>query len=293
MEFHQVRYFLAACDHMNFTRAAEACAVSQPALSVAIQKLEAELGGALFERTRGQLTLTELGRQMRTHLARIDETHQAARSAAAELVRSEMECIDLGVMCTIGPGLLGRALAAWHREMPSVEIVLHDVWGKRAGDLLLSGALDCVLFGRREPLPDRFETQELFTEAFELAIPRDHPLAAQSEITLRDMAAYPYLDRLRCEFRTTVFDFTAEHSIDVDIALRSEREDWIQHLVSQHMGVTMLPRNSITTQGLVTRGVADMPLRRAVDFVQVRGRTTRNVVAAFGDFLAGFDWSPD
>ena len=71
---------------MNFTRAAEACAVSQPSLTVAIQKLEDELGDKLFVRDPGQISLTPLGQAMRTHLARIDETRRAAHVAAAELV---------------------------------------------------------------------------------------------------------------------------------------------------------------------------------------------------------------
>jgi LysR family hydrogen peroxide-inducible transcriptional activator len=79
MQFHQVRYFLAACDTLNFTRASEACNVSQPALTVAIRKLEDSLGGRLFVRDRGHLELTELGRLMRVHLGRIEETRPCGR----------------------------------------------------------------------------------------------------------------------------------------------------------------------------------------------------------------------
>ncbi len=103
MEFHQVKYFLAVCNHMNFTRAAESCSVSQPALTVAIQKLEANLGGALFLREGRKLSLTCLGQAMQIHLSRIEETRHAAYGAAAEIVLGEMEHIELGIMCTIGP----------------------------------------------------------------------------------------------------------------------------------------------------------------------------------------------
>lgn len=90
---------------MNFTRAAESCAASQPALTVAVQKLEAELGRPLFRRDGRGISLTSLGQAMRTHLARIDETRQAAHGAAAEIVQGEMEHVELGIMCTIGPAL--------------------------------------------------------------------------------------------------------------------------------------------------------------------------------------------
>ena len=90
MEFHQVTYFLAACDTLNFTRAAEVCNVSQPALTVAIRKLEEELGGDLFLRGARALSLTDLGKVMRTHLGRLTETRDAARSAARDLLQAGM-----------------------------------------------------------------------------------------------------------------------------------------------------------------------------------------------------------
>jgi DNA-binding transcriptional LysR family regulator len=290
MEFHQVRYFLAACNHMNFTRAAESCAVSQPALTVAIQKLEATLGGPLFLRDGRQLSLTSLGRVMRTHLGRIEDTRQAAYGAAAELVMGEMEHIELGIMCTIGPGRLGPALGAWQSIMPNVELVLHDVWGKTARELLLTGALDCALIARQDSLPDRFVSVPLMTESFELAYGNGHPLSGDGPIELHELNGVAYLDRLRCEFRETIFAIAEEQKLEIDVILRSEREDWIQNLVAAGHGVTMLPRNSIVVDGLSTRQVNGIPTERTIDIVTVRGRPLRKNVQRFVDFLAGYDW---
>ena len=288
MEFRQIRYFLAVCDHMNFTRAAESCAVSQPALTVAIQKLEQELGGPLFLRDGRQISLTPLGRVMRTHLAKVDETRRAAHGAAEEVVQSEMEHVELGVMCTIGPTVLEPALAAWRQQNPGVELVIHDVWGARAQDLLLSGALDCALIARQAPLPDRFETQTLMSETFELACAADHPLAAAERISLQDIHGVRYLDRLRCEFRETVFDMAKERGLEPEVVIRSEREDWIQTLVASGQGITMLPRSSVIVDGIQTRPVDDLPVNRTIDVAVVRGRPLRNVVARFVAFLAEF-----
>jgi LysR family transcriptional regulator, hydrogen peroxide-inducible genes activator len=102
MNFYQVRYFLAVCDHMSFTRAAQGVGVSQPPLTKAIQRLEEELGGALFVRTSRQTSLTELGRVMRSHLAKIEETHDRARAAAQAALAGPAEQsveINVGVMC--------------------------------------------------------------------------------------------------------------------------------------------------------------------------------------------------
>ena len=80
MEMHQVRYFLAVCEALNFTRAAEACHVAQPSLTTAIKKLEAELGGELFRRERSRTHLTDLGKLMRPHLETIYAASEAAKA---------------------------------------------------------------------------------------------------------------------------------------------------------------------------------------------------------------------
>lgn len=289
MEFHQVRYFLAACRHMNFTRAAESCAVSQPALIVAIQKLEANLGGALFLRDGRKLSLTPLGRSMRTYLGRIEDTRQAAYGAAADLVMGEMEHIELGIMCTIGPRILGPALLEWQKTAPDVELVLHDVWGASAHELLLFGTLDCALIARQEPLPDRFNTHPLMIESFELAYGDGHPIAGDGPIAFQDLNGLQYLDRLRCEFCDTVFEQVAEQKLDIEVILRSERESWIQSLVAGGLGVTMLPRNSIVVEGISTRPVTGIPVERTIEIVTVRGRSLRKNVSRFVDFLTGFN----
>jgi DNA-binding transcriptional LysR family regulator len=86
MELHQVRYFLALCKEKNFTRAAKHCGVSQPSLSNAIRKLEQELGGQLFHRDRSNCLLSELGQEVRPHLAKLDQYACDARRQAAHFL---------------------------------------------------------------------------------------------------------------------------------------------------------------------------------------------------------------
>ena len=106
MEMHQIRYFLALSETLNFTRAAERCNVTQPTLTAAIRRLEEELGGPLFHRERNRSHLTELGRLMRPHFERIHTSTEAARSDAMDLTDLGKASLRLGVMCTIGPSRL-------------------------------------------------------------------------------------------------------------------------------------------------------------------------------------------
>ena len=139
---------------------------------------------------------------------------------------------------------------------------MHDVWGAWATELLLSGALDCALITRQAPLPDRFETRTLMMETFELAVGPEHPLAARDTVVLGDLNGLAYLDRLRCEFRETVFNLASERGLEIDVVMRSEREDWIQKLVASGHGVSMIPRNSVVVEGVSTRPVTDLPVER-------------------------------
>jgi LysR family transcriptional regulator, hydrogen peroxide-inducible genes activator len=103
MEMHQIRYFLAVCETLNFTRAAEQCNVTQPALTRAVQKLEEQLGGLLFRRERHLSHLTDLGRLMRPQLEQVWKQTEAAKTTARSFLKLEDAPLSLGVMCTIGP----------------------------------------------------------------------------------------------------------------------------------------------------------------------------------------------
>lgn len=290
MEFHQITYFLAACDMMNFTRAAEVCNVSQPSLTVAIRKLEQELGGALFVREARALSLTDLGRAMRTHLGRIAETRESARQAARQVVGHDTEMIDLGLMCTVSPALLSDAFAAWHRVASRVELVVHDVWGAKAQELLLAGSLDAALIAHTEALPQRFDAQPLFSEPMVLAMSGSHPLAARRSLTLRDLDGAAYLDRLRCEFRTLFLDDIDKNDLNLDVVLKSEREDWIQHALCSGVGVAMVPQSMARATGLEMRPIEGMNISRSVSLVTVRDRPQSPAMQQLADALKGFDF---
>ena len=120
MEMHQVRYFLAVADTLNFTRAAEQCHVSQPALTRAIQQLEEELGGLLLRRERKLTHLTDFGRLIEPHLRQLFADAEAAKSTAKKFLSLQQAQIRLGVMCTIGPARFMGFLAALPHRQPGM-----------------------------------------------------------------------------------------------------------------------------------------------------------------------------
>src|SRR3712207_2550034 len=103
MDLHHIRYFLAVCETLNFTRAAERCNVTQPALSRAIQQLEDEIGGLLFRRERNLTHLTDLGALLKPRFQGIMDDVTKVREDARRFLTLEDANVTLGVMCTIGP----------------------------------------------------------------------------------------------------------------------------------------------------------------------------------------------
>src|ERR1700692_2595297 len=112
MEMHQVRYFLAAAEELNFSRAARRCDVSQPSLSRAIKSLEAELGGDLFRREGQSTHLSELGQMVRPHLEMVYSATADAKRVSRDLVELKRVPLKLGIMSTIAPDEIVDLIAA-------------------------------------------------------------------------------------------------------------------------------------------------------------------------------------
>jgi len=231
MQLNQVTYFLRLCDTLNFTRAAELCHVSQPSLSAGIKKLEDELGGALFVRQGRSIELTELGEAMRIHLSAIEQAKNAASLIASGITQSEAHRINLGFMCTLSPDRLMEAIATFSQDNSSSELLVHDVWASNALDLLTAESLDCIIMAHTSSLPEQFVQHTLSKEPMMLAMSASNPLSEQDQIGFEDLNNHAYVDRLRCEFREVFFKELGQRKLNVQVVMRSEREDLVRDSV--------------------------------------------------------------
>ena len=270
MEFNQIRYFLAVCDTLNFTRAAEACAVSQPALTVAVRKLEDELGGPLFDRGGGSVEMTRLGLEMRDHLSRIARTRDAAKAAAAAVLTETAQPLHIGIGYTVGPVIFERCVAGYAKHDPSARLVLHDVAMTKYPELLRTGAIDAALIGSHRPPPPDCDFLAFCEEPMVLAMSRDDPLAATNIVTMDQLAAAPYLDRLRCDFRTDIMSMAEANGYALNIVAQSKREDWLLRLVASGLGVTMMSQSMAAAAGVVTRPVEGIEFPRRIGLARLK-----------------------
>jgi DNA-binding transcriptional LysR family regulator len=231
-----LRYFLSVIDQGNFSKAAAACNVSQPTLSVGIAKLEREIGRALFHRTNKRVELTEAGAKLASHARRIE----------AEFAIAEREVQETTTQTTIRLGLLTSVPAAWIAAFLA-RLRSHDervelVEGRERELLerLGRGRIDVALsLVRRDQ--DRFAAEPLLREGYALAMPVSHPLSARDTIAAEELAEETMIVRRQCEvLADTSRHFTAR-GVRPFFAARITDDERALALVRAGLGITVMP----------------------------------------------------
>jgi LysR family transcriptional regulator, hydrogen peroxide-inducible genes activator len=282
MELHEIRYFLALSKMLNFTRAAEVCNVSQPALTRAIQNLEEKLGaGALVNRERANTHLTELGRIMVPYFEQILTGLDEARTTAQSYNQGTAIPLSIGLMCTIGPARMVDFFSLFHRRYPEAQLYLKDAPAAALEGLLETGDLDLAVFCKPEPLSDKFHLLPLYAERFVIAVAPGHPFARQEYVKFADLHQQRYLHRANCEYNETMDQIMAERGVEPLYPYESERDDWIQSMVLAGLGCSAIPEFAATVSGLVLVPLVEPEVSRTVQLVNVRGRAHTARVGAF------------
>ena len=275
MEMNQIRYFLAVCEHRNFTHAASASNVSQPSLTTAIKKLEGELGGELFVRDRAGCRLTALGKLMRPRLQKIyDETRQA-KAEAIRHMRLERVPLSVGVGETIGHSRISAAMERMRKRVPQAEIELIVASSSGLLAALRDGDLDVVVTSDKVS-EDLYRIDHLYEEDYRVVVSKSHPLSELKTISLSTLAETDMLDRLNCEMRDTLHGACADHGHELYAAYRSNRVDWLVDLARQGSGAVILPVTAIPSGiGLVSKPIDGLEISRTVWALRYRHQATR------------------
>jgi DNA-binding transcriptional LysR family regulator len=292
MEMHQIRYFLAVCNTLNFTRAAEQCNVTQPALTRAVQKLEEELGGLLFRRERKLTHMTDLGNLVRPQLEQILKQSEQARSTAQSFLQLRDAPLRLGVMCTIGPVRFVSFLSRFGADHPGVEVSLTESIPDELISMLMEGQLDIAITTAPEEPDERLDFRKLYEERFVVAFPPAHRFEAMAEVPIQEIAGESYLSRANCEYYERLETVLEQQMVRVDDVFRSEREDWIQIMVMAGMGICFMPEYSAVLPGLNIRPIVNPPVTRTIHLATVAGRRFSPAVATFIKAVDRYKW-PD
>ncbi len=290
MEMHQIRYFLAVCDSLNFTRAAEACNVTQPALTRAVQKLEEELGSLLLHRERSRTHLTDFGQLMRPHLEQIVKNAELAATTAKSFLKLDDAPLRLGVMCTVCPLRCVGMLCLFKMEQGGIVVTLSEGVPAALGESLLAGDLDIAIMAQPKQADERFRIEPIYRERFVVAFPPGHRFTRMNAVRTADCGGESYLVRINCEYLNHWDDFLRNNQIKMREAYRSEREDWIQTMVMAGMGICFIPEFSPTLPALNTRPLIDPEVIREVSLMTVPGRRFSPAVGAFVQAVKRYSW---
>jgi LysR family transcriptional regulator, hydrogen peroxide-inducible genes activator len=267
MDIHHIRYFLALCETMNFTVAAERCNVAQPALSRAIRQLEDEVGGLLVRRERNGNNLTDLGLLMKPRFERVINELGQVRQQARQFLTLEKANLNVGVMCTISPTRFAGMLVHFAQAHRDITVQLSEAIPAKLGARLKNGEIDVALAASPEGFPDEFNVERLYRERFVVAFPVGHRFSGMNSVPFSEINDECYLTRINCEYYDFLDRITASHHANLPVGFASEREDWIMNMISGGIGICFIPEFSALAPGIDVRPLTNPDVWRDVCLV--------------------------
>jgi DNA-binding transcriptional LysR family regulator len=278
MEMHQVRYFLAVCEALNFTRAAEECHVAQPSLTRAIKQLEGELGGDLFRRERPLLRLCY-------------DSALGARALAAALKSGEVAALRLALSHTIDVSLFIPHIMELARHFHGLELKFLRGSAIEIAEFLKRGEAELAIAAPIAEQWERLDSWPLFTEGFDLVVGKGRRFANSETIAIGDLCDEKLLDQTYGEQAGELADLL--HSRDIAIKrgheVMSERD--LFTLLGADIGIAILPRSTSVPMDLRRVRVDGLELRRTVHLYSVAGRQRTTIANAVLKSLRSYDWS--
>ncbi len=247
MTLTELKYIVAVARERHFGRAAEACFVSQPTLSVAIKKLEEELGVQLFERGGSEVSITPVGEQIVEQAQRVLEQTSAIREIAEQGKDPLVGLLRVGVIYTIGPYLLPQLVRRMIEDAPKMPLLLQENFTVKLLELLRQGDIDIAILA--DPFADHgLITLGVYDEPFVVAVPKQHPWARRASISSTELKEQTMLllGTGHC-FRDQVLEVCPElsrysqASAGIQKTFEGSSLETIRHMVASGIGITVLP----------------------------------------------------
>jgi LysR family hydrogen peroxide-inducible transcriptional activator len=241
----ELRYVVALARERHFGRAAEKSFVSQPTLSVAVKKLEDELGVTLFERGGSEVTVTPVGMRIVEQAQRVLEEATAIRHIAEEGKDELAGPLRFGAIYTIGPYLMPQLIPLLHKRAPRMSLLIQENYTVRLAELLKTGELDVVALSLPFAEPG-LVTQAVYDEPFRVLMPADHPWTRKSRIAATDLCRENLLllstgNCFREQVLHTCSGYERATNEGMQQSLEGSSLETIRHMVASGVGITVLP----------------------------------------------------
>lgn len=271
IKLKDLRYLVAVADSRHFGRAAEKCFVSQPTLSAQLKKLEDYLGVQLIERQPGNVTLTEAGEQIVARARRMLEASEEV-VALAQAHRDPLAGrLRVALLPTIGPYLLPRVSLPLRKTMPRLELQLYEYQTTQLLQKLEGGEIDLGILALPVDV-EGFDSRELYTEPFTVAVPDQHRLAKRESVRIDDLDGETLLllEDGHC-LRDQALEVCSRVGTHEKQDFRATSLETLRQMVATGAGITLLPE--LASRGAYgnARGVVIRPFARPAPVRHVGG----------------------
>ncbi|SKA55771.1 LysR family transcriptional regulator [Enterovibrio nigricans] len=240
MDVRQLRYFLCVAEQRNFTRAAKQLHIAQPALSVAIKKLENAIGLPLFDRNEKQVHLTHEGEVLKVHAQRILQQVEDANTAMAELRGLQKGEVRVGVPGMLGSYFFPSILMGFKSQYPDLKLIVVEAGTQSIRQMLLDGELDIGVIHSRD-VPAALETKHLISSQMVAVTSQEHPLANQKSISFRAFFDEELVMFKKGYFHREFIDRVChEHNIEPHLSFETNLLAMILNIVRHGFAITAL-----------------------------------------------------
>lgn len=282
--FKQIELFLAVAETLSFSKAAQMCHISQPALSMNIRKLEESIGARLFDRHTRNVSLTAVGREFHEMSVPLRDKVQQVHLNIREFVHAKKGKLAVAASPSIAAGFAPLVIAQYLQSHPNVEIKFYDELADVCIDFLQKGKADVALIPTEGTSPE-LDQVDLFFDYFVVVMPQDHPLASHTLVQWSDLQGYPHIQiRSPSTLRKTVDremsavsgDFRAAHEVGLAVTLLS--------MIRAGLGIGVLSHSSLgqanMTQ-LTFRRIAGHSTYRSISAVRMNDRSPPPLLDSF------------
>ena len=257
MTLSELRFVVALARERNFRRAAENCFVSQPALSLAIKKLEEELGLSLFERSRSRVTVTSIGQLIITQANVVLDEAEKIKELSRQGDRQLAYPFSLGLIYSIAPYLLPLIIPILRRDVPEMPLEVEENITKNLEEHLKKGSLDAAIIALPFDKPG-IKCIHLYDEPFEVIVPINHALAQNLSLSAKELGREKVmlLDNDHC-YSNQILEACPGLAKNRDVQLGNSLET-IRNMVASNLGISVLPK-SATVSGYENPLVKTIP----------------------------------
>jgi DNA-binding transcriptional LysR family regulator len=276
MEFAQLEALVMIAEERSFSRAAERLARTQPAISIAIKKLEDEIGTPLLDRSRKNVALTDAGEIIHEHAQKILHLRREATRAVEELRQLHHGKVTVGANESTSLYFLPKIILAFRQQHPQIKVEVYRTFSERLPREIKEHRVDFGLLSF-DPQDRELAAVPVLEDELVLILNPGHPLVQKPKVTVKDLGHESFLaHNVKSPSRDKVIQFFRDHEVPLNISIELATIETIKKFVEMNLGVAFVPRmcveEEIGSGKLVTVPVQGMKFKRTLRVVTLRDR---------------------